>query len=54
MDDYSTGGPLIPLTQDLGRAFCQPISRLLRRRNAQWSDADKDAQLLVHRLYHGI
>ncbi|AGI66328.1 coproporphyrinogen 3 oxidase HemF [Octadecabacter antarcticus 307] len=54
MDDYSTGDwPAdFALTQDLGRAFLPAYQPLVdARRDTEWSDADKDAQLVHRGLY---
>lgn len=54
MDDYCTGdwAADFTLTQDLGRAFLPAYVPLVEaRRNTEWSDADKDAQLVHRGLY---
>jgi coproporphyrinogen III oxidase len=54
MDDHCTGdwAADFTLTQDLGRAFLPAYLPLVeQRRNTEWSDADKDAQLVHRGLY---
>lgn len=54
MDDYCTGGwqSDFALTQDIGRAFLPAFVPLTEKRRTQdWSDADKDAQLIHRGLY---
>ncbi|MFC6686349.1 oxygen-dependent coproporphyrinogen oxidase [Jhaorihella thermophila] len=54
MDDYCTGDwqADFALTQDIGRAFLPAYMPLVERRRAQdWTDADKDAQLIHRGLY---
>ena len=54
MDDYCTGDwqADFALTQDIGRAFLPAFVPLVEKRRVQdWSDADKDAQLVHRGLY---
>lgn len=54
MDDYCTGDwqADFALTQDIGRAFLPAFLPLVEKRRVQdWSDADKDAQLIHRGLY---
>ena len=54
MDDRNTGdwAKDFALTQDIGRAFLPAYVPLVeKRRNTEWSDADKDAQLVHRGLY---
>ncbi|WP_299735017.1 oxygen-dependent coproporphyrinogen oxidase [uncultured Roseobacter sp.] len=54
MDDHCTGDweTDFKLTQDIGRAFLPAYVPLVRKRRTQeWSDADKDAQLVHRGLY---
>lgn len=54
MDDRNTGdwAKDFALTQDIGRAFMPAYVPLVeKRRDTQWSDADKDAQLVHRGLY---
>ncbi|SMX43387.1 Coproporphyrinogen-III oxidase, aerobic [Octadecabacter ascidiaceicola] len=54
MDDHCTGdwAADFTLTQDLGRAFLPAYVPLVeKRRNNEWSEADKDAQLVHRGLY---
>tara|TARA_R110002073_G_scaffold12437_1_gene54965 strand:- start:137 stop:1033 length:897 start_codon:yes stop_codon:yes gene_type:complete len=54
MDDYCTGdwAADFALTQDIGRAFLPAFVPLVeRRRDKEWSAADKDAQLIHRGLY---
>lgn len=54
MDDYCTGDwqADFALTQDIGRAFLPAFTPLVeKRRSTQWSEADKDAQLVHRGLY---
>jgi coproporphyrinogen III oxidase len=54
MDDHSTGDweADFALTQDIGRAFLPAYVPLVERRKVQdWTDADKDAQLVHRGLY---
>ena len=54
MDDHCTGDWVadFALTQDLGRAFLPAYVPLVdHRREADWSEADKDAQLVHRGLY---
>ncbi|MEP2640340.1 oxygen-dependent coproporphyrinogen oxidase [Roseobacter sp.] len=54
MDDLCTGDweADFALTQDIGRAFLPAYVPLVRRRRVQdWSEADKDAQLVHRGLY---
>ncbi|MEP6017119.1 MAG: oxygen-dependent coproporphyrinogen oxidase [Paracoccaceae bacterium] len=54
MDDHCTGdwGADFQLTQDIGRAFLPAYVPLVERRRVQnWSDSDKDAQLVHRGLY---
>jgi len=54
MDDHCTGNweTDFALTQDIGRAFLPAFVPLVRKRRVQeWSDADKDAQLVHRGLY---
>jgi coproporphyrinogen III oxidase len=54
MDDHCTGDweADFALTQDIGRAFLPAYVPLVRKRRVQdWSDADKDAQLVHRGLY---
>ncbi len=54
MDDHCTGdwASDFSLTQDIGRAFLPAFVPLVRKRRVQqWSDADKDAQLVHRGLY---
>ena len=54
MDDYCTGDwPAdFALTKDIGRAFLPAFVPLVERRRVQeWTDADKDAQLIHRGLY---
>jgi len=54
MDDHNTGdwAQDFALTQDIGRAFLPAYVPLIEKRRVQdWSDADKDAQLVHRGLY---
>ena len=54
MDDHNTGDweADFALTQDIGRAFLPAYVPLVEKRRVQdWSDADKDAQLVHRGLY---
>jgi coproporphyrinogen III oxidase len=54
MDDHCTGDweQDFALTQDIGRAFLPAFLPLVRKRRVlEWSDADKDAQLVHRGLY---
>ncbi len=54
MDDYCTDDWAndFALTQDIGRAFLPAFVPLIEKRRVQdWSDADKDAQLVHRGLY---
>ncbi|MEM9577333.1 MAG: oxygen-dependent coproporphyrinogen oxidase [Pseudomonadota bacterium] len=54
MDDHCTGDWTkdFSLTQDIGRAFLPAFVPLVRKRRVQqWSEADKDAQLVHRGLY---
>lgn len=54
MDDHCTGNWAadFALTQDIGRAFIPAYVPLVeKRRNTDWTDADKDAQLVHRGLY---
>ncbi len=54
MDDYCTDdwAADFALTQDIGRAFLPAFVPLVERRRVQdWSDADKDTQLIHRGLY---
>ncbi|MDP4991578.1 MAG: oxygen-dependent coproporphyrinogen oxidase [Marivita lacus] len=54
MDDHNTGDweQDFSLTQDIGRAFLPAFVPLVEKRRAQdWSDADKDTQLVHRGLY---
>ncbi|MGY9049346.1 coproporphyrinogen III oxidase [Puniceibacterium antarcticum] len=54
MDDHSTGDweADFALTQDIGRAFLPAYIPLVEKRRAtDWSDADKDTQLVHRGLY---
>lgn len=54
MDDRNSGdwGADFALTQDIGRAFLPAFLPLVERRRAQdWSEADKEAQLIHRGLY---
>jgi len=54
MDDYCTDdwAADFALTQDIGRAFLPAFVPLVERRRVQdWSEADKDAQLIHRGLY---
>ena len=54
MDDHCTGDwdADFALTQDIGRAFLPAYVPLVEKRRVQdWSDADKDAQLIHRGLY---
>ncbi len=54
MDDHNTGDweTDFALTQDIGRAFLPAFVPLVEKRRVQdWSDADKDAQLVHRGLY---
>lgn len=54
MDDHCTGDwqADFNLTQDIGRAFLPAYVPLVQKRRVQdWSDADKDAQLVHRGLY---
>lgn len=54
MDDHCTGdwGKDFKLTQDIGKAFLPAYVPLVRKRREQeWSDADKEAQLVHRGLY---
>lgn len=54
MDDHCTGDweADFALTQDIGRAFLPAYVPLVRKRRVQdWSEADKDAQLVHRGLY---
>jgi coproporphyrinogen III oxidase len=54
MDDYCTGDwqADFALTQDIGRAFLPAYAPLVEKRRVQdWSDADKEAQLVHRGLY---
>jgi coproporphyrinogen III oxidase len=54
MDDHCTGDweQDFALTQDIGRAFLPAYVPLVERRRVQdWSDSDKDAQLVHRGLY---
>ena len=54
MDDHNTGDweADFSLTQDIGRAFLPAYLPLVEKRRVQdWSDADKDAQLVHRGLY---
>ncbi len=54
MDDLCTGdwAADFALTQDIGRAFLPAYLPLVEgRRNTEWSEADKDAQLVHRGLY---
>ncbi|MCR9124647.1 MAG: oxygen-dependent coproporphyrinogen oxidase [Rhodobacteraceae bacterium] len=54
MDDFNTGdwASDFALTQDIGRAFLPAFLPLVEKRRVQdWSDADKDAQLVHRGLY---
>ncbi|MEP4197129.1 MAG: oxygen-dependent coproporphyrinogen oxidase [Aliishimia sp.] len=54
MDDHCTGDweADFALTQDIGRAFLPAYVPLVEKRRVQdWSDADKDAQLVHRGLY---
>ena len=54
MDDHCTGdwAADFALTQDIGRAFLPAYHPLVeKRRNTNWSDADKDEQLIHRGLY---
>lgn len=54
MDDRNTGdwAADFALTQDIGRAFLPAYVPLVdARRNTQWTDADKDTQLVHRGLY---
>ncbi|SHG75663.1 oxygen-dependent coproporphyrinogen oxidase [Marivita hallyeonensis] len=54
MDDHNTGDweKDFALTQDIGRAFLPAFVPLVEKRRVQdWSDADKDAQLIHRGLY---
>ena len=54
MDDYCTGNwqADFALTQDIGRAFLPAYLPLVEKRRVQdWSDADKDTQLVHRGLY---
>ena len=54
MDDHNTGDweADFALTQDIGRAFLPAFLPLVEKRRVQdWSDADKDAQLVHRGLY---
>lgn len=54
MDDRNTGDweADFALTQDIGRAFLKAYLPLVEKRRAQdWSDADKEAQLVHRGLY---
>jgi len=54
MDDYNSGDwqADFALTQDIGRAFLPAYLPLVeRRRGTEWSEADKDAQLIHRGLY---
>lgn len=54
MDDYCTGdwAADFALTQDIGRAFLPAFVPLVKKRRVQdWTDADKDAQLVHRGLY---
>ncbi len=54
MDDHSTGDweTDFSLTQDIGRAFLPAYVPLVEKRRVQdWSDADKDVQLVHRGLY---
>ena len=54
MDDHCTGDweADFALTQDIGRAFLPAFVPLVRKRRVQeWSEADKDAQLVHRGLY---
>jgi coproporphyrinogen III oxidase len=54
MDDRNTGdwAKDFALTQDIGRAFLPAYVPLVeKRRNTEWTDADKDAQLVHRGLY---
>ncbi|MBZ8118024.1 oxygen-dependent coproporphyrinogen oxidase [Roseovarius sp. LXJ103] len=54
MDDRNTGDweADFALTQDIGRAFLPAFTPLIEKRRVQdWTDADKDAQLIHRGLY---
>ncbi|WP_223427724.1 oxygen-dependent coproporphyrinogen oxidase [Tateyamaria pelophila] len=54
MDDHNTGDweTDFALTQDIGRAFLPAFVPLIEKRRVQdWSEADKDAQLVHRGLY---
>ncbi|MFT5743560.1 MAG: coproporphyrinogen III oxidase [Paracoccaceae bacterium] len=54
MDDYCTGdwAADFALTQDIGRAFLPAFVPCVEgRRDVEWSEADKDAQLIHRGLY---
>ena len=54
MDDHNSGDweNDFSLTQDIGRAFLPAFVPLVEKRRVQdWSDADKDAQLVHRGLY---